>query len=451
MAQNEPSIPQQTGSPELLRDTLTQALEQYSELRLSLSDLESHVRNLEKQPACRNLAIVSPTDQVLTTRLQNNFAEYHARGVALSNSIHAWSDVRSTIETVKGMIFEGNLAMSLLERRKKRCEAVFPNSASVSGPAAPAPPMASYSPYAPSRPGSEGPLGSLPTLPTASRRVRRPQVSNSKSHSCLTKIQPPNRGFILAASPDDRETGGYGGAYTPVVKACASGKTHAIQALKTQAMPAQRFSSPAESARPQHTQRDPRRQAATATKRPSSTSPGKRSNVPSIKRQRIDRSNFVYPPADKWGYPITDPTLDIDECGYPIVPDGAETEQGQRSANAHGPHPAVPINDQSSHPQCQRHSPAQSPPKADAGSKTKRRPYQLGPRKSDRAWICNEDDCGELWPTELLARSHAKTSGHVSIAPMTEEQLQALEEKSKQYSDKRRPELEEELRKRQQT
>ncbi|KAL8764533.1 MAG: hypothetical protein Q9194_007000 [Teloschistes cf. exilis] len=34
------------------------------------------------------------------------------------------------------------------------------------------------------------------------------------------------------------------------------------------------------------------------------------------------RENFVFPPADDWGYPVTDPNLNIDDRGYPIYPAG---------------------------------------------------------------------------------------------------------------------------------
>ncbi|KAL8667730.1 MAG: hypothetical protein Q9202_000585 [Teloschistes flavicans] len=34
------------------------------------------------------------------------------------------------------------------------------------------------------------------------------------------------------------------------------------------------------------------------------------------------RQNFSFPPADDWGYPVTDPNLDIDDRGYPVYPQG---------------------------------------------------------------------------------------------------------------------------------
>ncbi|KAI4251510.1 MAG: hypothetical protein LQ352_004801 [Teloschistes flavicans] len=34
------------------------------------------------------------------------------------------------------------------------------------------------------------------------------------------------------------------------------------------------------------------------------------------------RQNFAFPPADDWGYPVTDPNLDIDDRGYPVYPQG---------------------------------------------------------------------------------------------------------------------------------
>ncbi|KAL8628505.1 hypothetical protein Q9189_005780 [Teloschistes chrysophthalmus] len=48
--------------------------------------------------------------------------------------------------------------------------------------------------------------------------------------------------------------------------------------------------------------------------------------MPPIGREAF-RENFVFPPADDWGYPITDPNLDIDDRGYPIYPHGYVTPQ----------------------------------------------------------------------------------------------------------------------------
>ncbi|KAL9576552.1 MAG: hypothetical protein Q9212_007004 [Teloschistes hypoglaucus] len=43
--------------------------------------------------------------------------------------------------------------------------------------------------------------------------------------------------------------------------------------------------------------------------------------MPPIDRAEF-RENFIFPPADNWGYPITDPNLAIDDRGYPIYPNG---------------------------------------------------------------------------------------------------------------------------------